>query len=71
VVFIPAALCDDINDGSRGLSKLSPETGGQHLELGDRLLIELRSSATADSVFVRVTIDQKVIVARSFSKHRG
>ena len=67
MIVVAAALGDHVDDRARGLAKLSAKTGSQHLKLRDCLLVKLRCSAAEDGVFVWLTVDQKVVVAGTYS----
>src|ERR687895_798048 len=69
VDLIAPAARDDIDDCARGLTKLSFVSCGQHLKLCNRLLVELRRSTAGKGVLVRLTVDEKTIVAGSFAEN--
>ena len=70
VKFVPAAFGDDIDYRSRRLSKLGLIAGRQNLKLGDCLLVKLCGRPAADGVFVRLSIDEEIVIAASLAKHR-
>ena len=52
------------------MAELSFIAGRQHLELGNRLLIELCGCSTVDRVFVRLSVNQKIVIAAPLAQHR-
>ena len=65
-----AALGDDVDDGARGLPELRLVAARQHLELGNRFLIELLRRSAVDGVLVRLPVNQKIVVAAPLAQHR-
>src|SRR5436190_2407554 len=70
MIVVAAAPGDDVDDCSRCLSELSLITGRQHLKLGNRLLIELRSRPAINGIFVWLSVNQEIVVAATFAQHR-
>src|SRR5687768_4131157 len=68
--FIPAAPGDDINYCSRRLSELGLITGRQNLKLRNCLLVELCGRPAVDGVLVRLSIDEKIVIAAALAQHR-
>ena len=70
VKTIPTALGDDIDYRPRCLSELGFVAGRQHLKLGNRFLIKLRGRPAVNGVFVRVSINEKIVIAAPLAQHR-
>src|SRR6185369_14741562 len=51
-------------------AELSFVAGRQHLKLGDRLLVKLRGGSAFDGVFVRVSVNQEIVISTTLAKHR-
>src|ERR1044072_8151729 len=71
MIIISPAASNDVDYSTRRLSELRSKTRGQNLKLGNRLLIELRSGAASDCIFVWLPVDQEVVVAGALTEYRG
>ena len=68
--FIPAAFGYDIDYRSRRLSELGLITGRQNLKLRNCLLVKLCGRPAVDGVLIRLSIDEKIVIAASLAQHR-
>src|SRR6185436_2847871 len=70
VKLISAAFSDDVDYRSRRLSKLGLVAGRENLKLGNCLLVKLCGGPAVDSVLVRLSIDEKIVITASLAQHR-
>jgi len=69
VKLISAAFSDDVDYRSRRLSKLGLVAGRENLKLGNCLLVKLCGGPAVDSVLVRLSIDEKIVIAASLTQY--
>src|SRR5262252_4520176 len=70
MILVIAAPGYDVDDGARSLSELSLIAGRQHLELRNRLLIELRRRAAIHRVLVWLAVDHEIVISGPLAEHR-
>src|SRR6266536_5225239 len=70
VIRICPVLGDHIDHCPRRLSEFGFESGRQHLKLGDGLLIKLGRGSAIDGIFVRLSVNEEIVIATSFAQNR-
>ncbi len=70
MVSVSSGLGDDVDDSAGRLAEFGLVTGCQHLEFGDRLLVELSRGAAVYRILVRLPVDKKIVVAAALAQDR-